>query len=45
MVVDLLISGLLGVKLAIAKGYSVVKPFFMVAVLVNVLISFYELLG
>lgn len=38
------IGGFLGAKFVILKGSSVVRPFFMVIVLVNVIMSFYQLL-
>ncbi|HLX53579.1 MAG TPA: TSUP family transporter [Aquella sp.] len=43
MIVGSLAGGILGAKFVIAKGSKVVRPFFMAVVLVNVLVSFYEL--
>lgn len=43
MIVGSLIGGAIGAKFVIAKGSAVIRPFFMVVVLVNVLVSFYEL--
>jgi cupin 2 domain-containing protein len=43
MAVGSLVGGRLGAKFVIFHGSKVVRPFFMAVVLVNVLISFYEL--
>jgi cupin 2 domain-containing protein len=44
MAIGSLLGGTLGAKFVILKGSAVVRPFFMVVVLINVLMSFYELL-
>lgn len=43
MAIGSVIGGTLGAKFVILKGSTVVRPFFMVVVLINVLMSFYEL--
>ena len=43
MAIGSLIGGIFGAKFVISRGSSVVRPFFMVIILANVVISFYEL--
>lgn len=43
MAIGAILGGKTGAKFVILKGSSVVRPFFMLVVLINVLVSFYEL--
>lgn len=44
MAIGSLIGGMIGAKFLISRGSSIVRPFFMVIILINVVVSFYELL-